>query len=345
MGSRWRRSLRSVAAFAVLAMLAAACDSGDTSSPTDTGTGTQTGGLSEPTDVQLILDFVPGGIHTGIYAAKEEGYFDEANINIDIQSPTSSADTLRLVMAGQSTVGIAPIADVANLRAQGEDIQIFLALDQVPLGALMSTEAIGITDPSQLAGKTIGVTGVPSDEAFTRVILENSGVDPDSVEFVNIGFDAVANLIGQSVDAAVGFWPAEAVVLELEGEKPVIFRPDEYGAPPYPELVFFASTETVEQHGDVLQAFSDALGKGYDFALNNTETAIGHLAANADGTDEEFATAEFENVRPYFLGPSGIFGEISDEAVGEYLSWAAEVGILESVPENLITTEFLPEAA
>ncbi len=92
----------------------------------------------------------------GIYSALAEGYFEEANLNVDIQPPTSSADTLRLVVADQATVGIAPVADVASLRAQGEEIQIFMALEQVPLGALMSTEAIGISDPSELLTRPSG---------------------------------------------------------------------------------------------------------------------------------------------------------------------------------------------
>ena len=300
------------------------------------------GGLKEETNATLILDFVPGGVHTGIYSALAEGYFKDANLNIDIQPPTSSADTLRLVMAGQATIGIAPIADVASLRAQGEDIQIFMALEQVPLAALMSTAAIGVTDPSQLSGATIGVTGVPSDEAIARVILSGAGVDVSGVTFVTIGFDAVGNLIGKTVDAAIGFWSSEAVALELAGETPEVFRPDQYGAPPYPELVFFASTDTIQNRPEVLTAFADAVARGYDFAVNNEDKAIADLAANAEGIDVDFATAEFNNVKPYFLGPNGHYGEISDAGIASYLTWAASVGVLEAVPENLVTTEFLP---
>jgi putative hydroxymethylpyrimidine transport system substrate-binding protein len=311
----------------VVSMIAAACGGG---------------GLEQEEDVTLILDFVPGGVHAGIYSALAEGCFEDANINIDIQPPTSSADTLRLVLAGRASVGIAPIADVAALRAEGEDIQIFMALEQVPLAALMSTAAIGITDPSQLTGATIGVTGVPSDEAIARVILSSSGVDTDSVEFVVIGFDAVGNLIGQTVEAAIGFWSAEAVVLELEGETPYVFRPDEYGAPPYPELVFFASSDTIENRPEILTAFSECVATGYEFAIDNQEQAIANLAANADGIDVEFASAEFDNVKPYFIGPDGKYGELSEDGIAEYLTWAVAVGVLESAPQDLITTKFLP---
>lgn len=334
-----------------ISLVVAACGSEGSEDTTTTAesegtTTTRVGGdfavLDEETDVSLILDFVPGGIHAGIYSAEAEGYFDEANINIDIQAPTSSADTLRLVLAGQSTIGIAPIADVASLRAQGEDIQIFMALEQVPLAALMSTEAIGITDPSQLDNSIVGVTGVPSDEAIAKVILESSEVDVATVEFITIGFDAVSNLIGQTVDAAIGFWSAEAVVLELEGEQPVVFRPDEYGAPPYPELVFFASGDTLLNSGDVLSAFADAVARGYEFALADQDAAIQNLADLAEGIDVDFASAEFDNVEPHYLGSNGRFGEISDETISDYLEWAVEVGVLASMPEDLITTDFLP---
>ena len=320
---RWLVAVASI--FTVVSMAASACGSSDSEA-----------------DVELVLDYLPGGIHAGIYSALGEGYFANNNINIDIQSPTSSADTLRLVLSGQASFGIAPIADVANLVAEGEDIQVFMALEQVPLAALMSTEAIGITDPSQLTGATIGVTGIPSDEAVAKTILAASGVDPNSVEFITIGFDAVGNLLGQNVDAAIGFWSAEAVVLELEGETPFVFRPDEYGAPPYPELVVFASTDTIKKRSGVVQRFYDSLAEGYAFALANQEAAVQHLADNAEGIDTFFSNAEFDKVEPYFLGPSGTFGEISDAAIRDYLNWAASVGILTSVPEDFITTKFLP---
>lgn len=298
--------------------------------------------MPEMTDVSLILDFVPGGIHAGIYSALAEGYFEEANLSVDIQPPTSSADTLRLVLADQATFGIAPVGDVASLRAQGEPVKIFLALEQVPLGALISTEAIGVTDPSELEGGTIGVTGVPSDESIARFILESSGVDTSSVELITIGFDAVGNLIGQSVDAAMGFWSAEAVALELEGEDPVVFRPDEYGAPQYPELVFFTNDDTIEADAVLLEAFSDALARGYELALGDQAGAIQHLADNADGIDTEFASAEFDNVEPHFLSGDGRFGAIDENELNDYLAWAAEEGIIESVPDDLLTTDFMP---
>src|SRR5690606_35664077 len=137
------------------------------------------------------------------------------------------------------------------------------------------------------------------------LVLEEAGADTSTVEFITIGFDAVGNLIGRTVDAAFGFWSAEAVALEGEGEAPVLFRPDQYGAPPYPELVFFAATESIEEDPLLFEAFADALARGYATALSDPETAIDSLAALAPGIDTAFATAEFEKVSPHFMSPDG----------------------------------------
>lgn len=297
---------------------------------------------TSPTEVTLILDFVPGGIHAGIYAAQAEGYFENAGLAVDIQAPTSSADTLRLVVAEQATIGIAPVGDVAALRAEGEPVQVFLALEQVPLVALITTEEIGVGDPSQLGGATIGVTGVPSDEVIARFIVESAGVDPTAVDFVTIGFDAVGNLIGQSVEAAVGFWSAEAVALEMQGEHPVVFRPEDYGAPSFPELVFFTGDDTGEGRDRVLEGFSEAVARGYRFALQDPDAAVRHLVEGADGVDADFAAAEFEAVAPHFLDEEGAFGRVDETGFADYLAWATEVGIIGSIPDNLLTTRFMP---
>lgn len=300
------------------------------------------GGTRDSTEMSLILDFVPGGIHAGIYSALGEGYFEERGLEVEIQPPTSSADTLRLVVAGQAAVGIAPVGDVAALRAAGEPVRIFMALEQVPLVALISTEAIGVAEPSDLRGGTVGVTGVPSDEVIARFILASGGVAADEVDFITIGFDAVGNLIGRTVDAAVGFWSAEAVALRLEDEEPVVFRPEDYGAPPFPELVFFSAEETVAERPEALADFAAAVTDGYRFALEHPDAAISHLADNADGVDEGFAGAEFDAVGPHFLDADGNFGTIDEGSFSEYLDWAADVGIIESVPEDLLAPSLMP---
>ena len=87
----------------------------------------------------------------------------------------------------------------------------------------------------------MGVTGLPSDDAVLDSVLEADGADPDAVDRVTIGFNAVASLAAGRVDAATAFWNAEGLELRRRGIPADAFRVDQYGAARYPELVLVTS--------------------------------------------------------------------------------------------------------
>jgi len=61
--------------------------------------------------------------------------------------------------------------DVLLARDQGADVVAVGALVQKPLTSLMSLGAKGVTDPKQLAGKTVGTAGIPYQSAYLKAIL------------------------------------------------------------------------------------------------------------------------------------------------------------------------------
>ncbi|HCL78666.1 MAG TPA: ABC transporter substrate-binding protein, partial [Synergistaceae bacterium] len=48
----------------------------------------------------LMLDWFPNVDHVPIYVALESGMFAEAGISLEVQSPTESADPLKLAASG-----------------------------------------------------------------------------------------------------------------------------------------------------------------------------------------------------------------------------------------------------
>ena len=59
--------------------------------------------LPERTEATLVLDFVPNAVHTGIYCAVENGYYEDSNVALEIVEPTSTSDTLKLIDHGRAT--------------------------------------------------------------------------------------------------------------------------------------------------------------------------------------------------------------------------------------------------
>ena len=69
---------------------------------------------------------------------------------------------------------------------------------------------------------------------------------------INIGFNAVADLLAGRVAGATAFWNDEGVTLERRKPGFHVFRVDDYGAPSYPELVVCATQREPEgrsRHG------------------------------------------------------------------------------------------------
>ena len=94
----------------------------------------------------------------------------------------------------------------------------------------------------------MGVTGLPSDDAVLRAVVEHDGGDyARGAARVTIGFSAVPSLIAGRVDAVVAFWNAEGVALRRRGVRTREFRVDDYGAPRYPELVLATERETLRR--------------------------------------------------------------------------------------------------
>src|SRR5918999_1425321 len=191
----------------------------------------------------LALDFQPNSVHAGIYAALREDLDAERDLDLRLRVPSASTDSLKLLAAGRADVSVVDIHDLGLARQEGEPIVGVGALVQRPLAAVIARRE-PIRRPRDLEGRRVGVTGLPSDDAVLRAVVEADGGDFDRVERVTIGFSAVPSLIAERVDAVVSFWNAEGVALRQRGVPTREFRVDDYGAPRYPELVLVTEART-----------------------------------------------------------------------------------------------------
>ncbi|MGB7588000.1 MAG: ABC transporter substrate-binding protein, partial [Solirubrobacterales bacterium] len=205
------------------------------------------GGANGLRDATLVLDFTPNAVHSGIYAALREGYYRTAGIKLSIREPGSSTDAPKLLEAGRTQFAILDIHDLGIARERGLDVLGAMPIVQRPLASVIARGDGPVRSPRDLQGHTVGVTGLPSDNAVVDSEVAADGGDPALVHRVTIGFNAVSSLATGNVDAATGFWNAEGVALRRQHIPIRIFRVDRYGAPPYPELILATSRRTLER--------------------------------------------------------------------------------------------------
>lgn len=276
--------------------------------------GSGTGGAQRGS---LALDFQPNAVHAGIYAAED----------LRVRVPAASTDSLKLLAAGRADMSVVDIHDLGLARQEGADIVGVGALVQRPLAAVIA-RAGDIRRPRDLEGRRVGVTGLPSDEAVLRAVVESDGGSFERVRRVTIGFSAVPNLISRKVDAVVSFWNAEGVVLRERGIETREFRVDEFGAPSYPELVLAVKRETLDRRGELVDAMLDRIRTGTRAALRDRDAIVTELAREG-GSDEDLMRAQLEAVAPALVPPV----RLDPEALAAWAEFDAEFGILSDPPD------------
>jgi putative hydroxymethylpyrimidine transport system substrate-binding protein len=340
-GQHLRAALAATVALAV-SLTASACG-GSASSTTETTAG---GRLSRPTDATLVLDFVPNAVHAGIYRALRAGYYREENLNLKIVQPSSTADTLKLLEAGKAQFGIADGIDLATQVVGGRDVEGIMALLERPAGGLITLKKEGITDPKELEGKTVGITGVPSDTAALDTIMADAGGDPAKAEVVTIGFAGAADLASGRIAAFTGFVPADGVQVEHSGHPVRSFLLDEWGGPAYPGLVVFSTRQRIEREPALMQAFVTATIRGYEDTFRDPRRSVEDLVAANPELDEGLAAASLHAYMPLFRGEASRYGLFQPRKIEELSEFMLRNELSEKpfAPSRYATNEFVEAA-
>lgn len=297
----------------------------------------------------LALDWYPNANHAGIYMALNAGAFQSAGIDLDVFTPADPTTVLQTVGAGRDTFGISYQNDVLQARAKDVPVVSIAALVQHPLNCLMVLEDSGIEDPADLKGKTIAITGLPSDEAYVTTILEHVGLTMDDVEIVNVGYDILPALISGKADACIGaYWTHETILAEHEGHPARYFRVEEYGVPDYYELVVVASEDTVSTKPEMVTDFLGALQQGYTAAAADQGRALDVLVAASPDLVRDVEQEGLKLLAPLWTDDGKVaFGTQTAERWASYTTWAQENDLLDNGvdPAAAFTTDLLPTGA
>jgi ABC-type nitrate/sulfonate/bicarbonate transport system substrate-binding protein len=277
-----------------------------------------------PKGATLVLDFVPNAVHSGIYVAAENGYYRDRGVDLEVRAPGESTDAPKLLGAGKVEFAILDIHDLGIARERGIDLVGVAPIVQRPLAAVFARDDGPVHRPREMEEHRVGVTGLPSDEAVVASEVEADGGDPEAVDEVTIGFTAVPSLAAGKVDAATGFWNAEGLALRDRGVPIRVFKVDDFGAPPYPELVLTTSRKTLESDPELVEGVVAATRQGYEVAEEHPGVALEDLLSANPELDEAEQKEQLQALLPV-LHPRPF-----DQAVlREWAAWDLNHGLLE----------------
>ncbi len=321
--------------FTVLMLAMVGCGAEDTA--TDGGT-------------KVVLNEVAHSIfYAPMYVAIEEGYFAEEGIELELVTGFGADKTMTAVLTGEADIGFMGSESTVYTYAGGtEDYVVnFAQLTQRAGNFLVSREPMESFSWDMLMGKDVlgGRAGGMPQMVF-EYILEKNNIDPATDLRIDQSIDfgsTAAAFSGGDADFTVEFEP-HATMLEQKGEGYVVASlGEDSGYVPYTS--FSAKKSYLEENGDVIQAFTDALQKGMDYVQDHTPEEIAKvIAPQFAETDMETLTKIVERYYNQDTWKENLVFE--KEAFDLLQNILDDAGVLkERVPyEDLVNTKFAEEA-
>jgi putative hydroxymethylpyrimidine transport system substrate-binding protein len=302
-------------------------------------------GDAEP--VTLALDFYVNPDHAGIYTALERGYFDEAGLEVKPVVPSDPSAPIRQVAAGRADLAVSYEPEVILAQDQGLPVVAIAALVDKPLTSLISLPDAGITNPRDLAGKTVATAGIPYQEDYLDTILDRVGVSSDDVTQVDVGLNLLPALLSGRADAILGgFRNIEGVQLAEQGHDPRVVPVDRLGIPTYDELVLVANSDDIDSDPKTARLFIAALERGTREAVKHPDEATQAVLDAGDGLDPKLTRAEIDATLPLLVPAkkSTPFGHMDGAAWEKFAGFFADEGLISTRPtaDEMLTNDLLP---
>lgn len=296
--------------------------------------------------VTVVLDYVPNTNHTGIYAAKSLGYYEELGLDVEIIEPTDGV-TNSLIAAGKGDFGISFQEDVTYALTADEPLPIkaIAAIIQHNTSGFGTYAKKAIESPKDFEGKTYAGWGSPAEEAVIKAVMEAEGAEFDKLNIIMA--DSVDySMLKNDIDVMWLYWAWDGIAAQRNGvdinymELRELDERLDYYTP-----VIVANTKTLEEEPDMVRAFLEATAKGYNYAIENSDDAATILHDMVGTYDLEMLKESQAYLAGKYMEDASQWGVMKDSVWDNYTEFMVEKGLIdEKIPASMCyTNEFLPQ--
>lgn len=324
-----------------------ACGSSKESAETEADSGDQ----KELAKITFCLDWTPNTNHTGLYAAKALGYYEEAGLDVEIVQPPENGASI-MCASGQAQFAVEAQDTLAAAFDQDEPLEItaVAGLIQHNTSGIISRKGDGIDTPKGLEGKTYSTWESPVEMAMMQHVVEADGGDFSKVNLIpNDITDEPAALAANQTDAIWIFYGWGGVNADIEGVEidywnfkdidPVL----DYYTP-----IIVANNDFLEENPDTAKAFMEATKKGYEYAIENPEEAADMLIEGDETGSlrgcEDLVYASQKWLSEQYIADGDRWGYIAPERWDGFYTWLFENDLTSKDLTGIgYSNDYLPE--
>lgn len=218
--------------------------------------------------ITMQLDWIYNVQFAGLYQAIEQGYYEEAGLEVTLRPVTFGQDTVGRVVETRHCIGSAESNVLLKAQVEGAPVRALSTMFQgSPMGWMYMQDS-GVTGIEDFSTRRIGIH--PDGDKVVRLALAYHGIDGANIETMKVGYN-VDILISGEVELMQGYWIDEFVKLQLmSNDGGGFIRAKDHGYEAYSQ-VFFSTEDFCQRHPEEIAAFLEASRQGWAYALSNIE--------------------------------------------------------------------------
>ncbi len=305
-----------------------ACSSDKKNTADSSGTENAAG---EKKEITIVLDWTPNTNHTGLYVAKELGYFDEAGLNVNIIQPPENGAT-DLVASGGAQFGIDFQEYLAPAFGAENPLPVIAvaAILQHNTSGIVSLKEKGIDNPVKLEGMRYATWDIPIEQAIIEASVTKNGGDFSKVSLIPAYVDDIVAALNTDIDCVWIYYGWDGIKLELENiDTNFLYIKDMYGDFDFYSPVIIANTDYIENNPDEAKAFLNAVQKGYEYAAEHPKEAADILLKAVPELDSSLVYASQEYVSGQYRADAAVWGIIDGSRWDAFYKWVNDNGLVE----------------
>lgn len=295
--------------------------------------------------VTVVLDWTPNTNHTGLFVAKENGYFKEQGLDVDIISPgQTGAD--QLIASGKADFGVSYQESITQARVQNVPIVSIAAIIQHNTSGFASPVSKNIKSPKDFVGKTYGGWGSPVEKAILDSLMKKENADVNKLNIVNMGEADFFTAVKRDIDFAWIYQGWTGIEAELRGEElNMVYLTDYSDKLDYYTPVLATNEKMIKNQPDMIKAFMKATSEGYMYSIKHPKEAADILLKDNPDLDKDLVQKSQEWLSTKYQDDASRWGEQKLTIWKNYAEWLTENKLLEGNfdPEKAFTNDYLPK--
>jgi len=273
--------------------------------------------------IKIVLDWVPNTNHTGLYVAKDLGYFKEAGLDVEIVQPPEGSTTA-LIGAGGAEFGISFQDTLAKSFARENPVPVtaVAAILQHNTSGIISLKEKGIDSPKKLEGKKYATWEDNIEQAILKKLVTDDKGDFSKVKLIPYTITDVVTGLKTDVDAVWVYYAWDGIATERAGLQTNFLKIRDYGEElDYYSPVIIANNDFLKKNPEIAKKVLKAIKKGYEYAMKNPEESAKILVKNSPELDINLVTASQKWISKEYQSDAKEWGIIDGNRWNRFYEW------------------------